>query len=351
LKKFRASRSNVLSVITEHYKFELYREMRTIMGSAEAFGNPVGLINSVSVGVSDLFHEPLSAIREMQGPEDMALVADKTAKGAKSFFRNTAFGVFNSFSKLAATSAQTLTILAEDDAFLNERKDFHNKNRPAHFGDGVMVGAASFGRGVMSGLSGLVTKPVEGLEQEGLAGFAKGAVKGVGGFFLKPMAGFFDFAKSTADGVVSSTKDAALDSNQSRLPRMLYSHDRVIRVVNSEHSLLRWYLGQLESMPPNFSYCAHVYDQQNGLLVACSSDHLVAADTNLRRLSLLVPLWRVLGITTDLDHLVLSINVQVPPSDAASLSSARGTSRIDLELSSVAIVKAVQQLVGNAMEI
>jgi hypothetical protein len=351
LSKFRASRSNVLAVIAEHYKYELYREMRTIMGSAEAFGNPVGLISSVSVGVSDLFHEPLSAIREMQGPEDMAMVYDKTAKGAKSFFKNTAFGVANSFSKLAATGAQTLSILAEDDEFLAERKDFANKNRPSHFGDGVMVGAASFGRGVLSGLSGLVTKPVEGLEQEGLAGFAKGAVKGVGGFFLKPMAGFFDFAKSTAEGVVSSTKDAALDSAHIRLPRMLYSHDYAIRVIDSEHSLLKWYLGQLESMPPNFSYCAHVYDSQNGLLIASSAEHLVAADTRIRRLSLLVPLWRVLGVTTDLDHLVLSINVHVPPPDPSIPSSARGTSRIDLELSSVAIVKAVQQLVANAMEL
>jgi vacuolar protein sorting-associated protein 13A/C len=191
---------------------------------------------------------------------------------------------------------------------------------------------------------------VEGLEQEGIAGFARGAFKGVGGFFLKPMAGFFDFAKSAADGVVSSTKDAALDSNQIRLPRMLYSHDRVIRVVNPEHSLLRWYLSQLESMPPNFSYSAHVYDSQNGLLIALSSEHLVAADTKNQRLCLLVPLWRVLGVTTDLDHLVLSVNVQVPPQDVSSPSSAQGTSRVDFELSSVAVVKSVQQVVAKAME-
>ena len=342
LTKFRASRSNVWAVVMEHYKTELYREMRTIMGSAEAFGNPIGLIGSVSTGVSDLFHEPLSAIREMQGPEDVVNVADKTAKGAKSFFKNTTFGVFNSFSKLAATSAQTLSILTEDDDFIAERSDFNSKNRPSHVGDGMVVGAASFGRGILSGISGLVTKPVEGLEQDGIAGLAKGAVKGVGGFFLKPVAGLFDFAKSTADGVVSSTRDASNDSAHIRLPRMLYAHDRAIRVVNPEHSLLKWYLAQLESMPANFSYCGHVYDVQNGLLVAASAQHLVSADTNAKRLTLLVPLWRILGVTTDLDRLVLSITVQVPQS--------RGTSKIDLELSSVGVVKSVQQIIANSME-
>ena len=345
LRKFRASRSNVASVITEHYKFELYREMRTIMGSAEMFGNPIGLIGSVSTGVSDLFSEPINAIREMQGPEDVINVADKTAKGAKSFFKNTAFGVFNSFSKLAATSAQTLSILTEDEEFLKERSDINNKSKPAHIGDGVAVGAVSFGRGLISGLSGLVTKPVEGLEQEGIAGFAKGTVKGVGGLFLKPVAGLLDFAKSTADGVVSSTRDASLDSNQIRLPRMLYRHDRLIRVIDPEHSLLKWYLSRLDSMPSDFTYCAHIFDSQNGLLVAASSEHLVAADTNAKRLTLLVPLWRLVGVTTDLDNLILSVTVLVRTEDPPS------TSKIDLELSSVHIVKSVQQLIANAMEL
>ena len=340
LRRFRASRSNVVSVVTEHYKHELYREMRTIMGSADAFGNPIGLIGSLSTGVSDLFNEPLSAIREMQGPEDVINVADKTAKGAKSFFKNTTFGVFNSFSKLAATSAQTLSILTEDDEFVNERSDFNNRNKPSHLADGMVVGAASFGRGIISGLSGLVTKPVEGLEQDGLAGLAKGTMKGVGGLFLKPVAGLFDFAKSTADGVVSSTKDSRLDVNQTRLPRMLYSHDRSIRVVNPEHSLLKWYLGQLDSIPSNFTYCAHVYDVQNGLLIAASSTHLVTADTQARKISLLVPLWKIIGVSCDLDRLILSI--QVASADNSSIS---------LELSSSFIVKSVQQLIANAMEV
>ena len=343
LRGFRASRSNVVSVVAEHYKHELYREMRTIMGSAEAFGNPIGLIGSVSTGVSDLFHEPLSAIREMQGPEDVINVADKTAKGAKSFFKNTAFGVFNSFSKLAATSAQTLSILTEDDEFVNERSEFQNRYKPSHVADGVVVGAASLGRGIISGLSGLVTKPVEGLEQEGIAGLAKGAVKGVGGLFLKPVAGLFDFAKSAAEGVVSSTKDSALEANHVRLPRTLYSHDRSIKVVNNEHSLLKWYLSQLDNVPANFTYCAHVYDAQNGLLVAATATHLVSADTRTRRVNLLVPLWRILGVSCDLDDLVLSVQVHVPDSNCAS--------NLDLELSSIFIVKSVQQLIASAMEI
>ena len=346
LQNFRASRSNILSVISEHYKHQLYREMRTLMGSAEAFGNPIGLVKSVSTGVQDLFYEPFSAIRDMQRPEDMLNVADKTAKGAKSFLRNTAFGVFNSMSKLAATSAQTLSILTEDDAYMTERSDFNSKNKPSHLGDGMVVGAASFGRGIISGLSGLVTKPVEGLEQDGIAGFARGTVKGVGGLFLKPVAGLFDFAKSTADGVVVSTKDSSMDCPPIRLSRMLYSHDRIIKVVNPEHSLLKWYLSQLEGFPSNFTYCSHIYDSANGLLVVVGSTHLITADTQARRINLLVPIWRILGVSVRPEELILTVAIQVPDT-----SMTGRVSQVDMELSSAFILRNVQQLIAGAMEV
>lgn len=97
--------------------------------------------------------------------------------------RNTAFGVFNSLGKIAGTAAQTMSVLTQDDEwvlldasfviivivlsrFQQDRQRFAQRNRPVHMGDGVAVGAASFGRGILSGISGLVLKPVEAVEQE-----------------------------------------------------------------------------------------------------------------------------------------------------------------------------------------
>ena len=101
---------------------------------------------------------------------------------------------------------------------------------------------------------------------------------------------------------------------------------------------------QLEGIPANFTYCAHIYDSQNGLIVATSSTHLVAADTHSRRITLLVPLWRVIGVSGDMDRLVLSVCVQTGGAQT-------GTSQMDLELSSVFILKSVQQLIAAAMEV
>jgi hypothetical protein len=323
LRGFRASRSNLASVVIEHFKHQLYLETKTLMGSAEAIGNPIGLINSVSIGVNDLIREPM-------------------ADGAKSFLRNTTFGVFNSMSKLAATSAQTLSVLTEDPEYISDRTAFNRKNRPSHVGDGMMVGAASFGKGIIAGISGLVTKPVEGLEQEGIVGLARGTVKGVGGLFLKPVAGLFDFAKSTADGVVFATKDATMDVAVLRLPRMVYTHDRVVRVISSEHSLLRWYLALLEGCPADFSYCTHLYDTTGGQLVVVGSSHLIIADTQARRINLLVPHWRIVGVSPDWTALEITLMIQMPNS---------GLSPFKFAASSEETLRGIHRMIASSMEI
>lgn len=46
-----------------------------------------------------------------------------------------------------------------------------------------------FGLGLYDGISGLVTQPVKGAQQEGVLGFVKGFGKGIGGAVCKPAAG------------------------------------------------------------------------------------------------------------------------------------------------------------------
>ena len=117
---------------------------------------------------------------------------------------------------------------------------------------------------------------------------------------------------------------------------------------------------QLEGFPGNFSYCSHVYDSANGVIVAVSSTHVVVADTQLRRISLLAPIWRILGVSADHDRLILSIIIQIPESmmdvlgsssRSSSEESFQGTSQFDLELSSVFILRSVQQTIAAAMEV
>lgn len=56
-------------------------------------------------------------------------------------------------------------------------------------------------QGVFHGVTGIVTKPVEGARQEGVKGFFKGAGKGLIGVVVRPVGGVADFASSSFEGI------------------------------------------------------------------------------------------------------------------------------------------------------
>jgi len=55
--------------------------------------------------------------------------------------------------------------------------------------------------GVVRGVTGVVTKPMEGAREEGVGGFFKGMSKGMIGLVTRPVSGVVDFA-STSFNVV-----------------------------------------------------------------------------------------------------------------------------------------------------
>lgn len=62
----------------------------------------------------------------------------------------------------------------------------------------------SFGKGIGSGVTGLITKPMEGVQEEkSVKGFFKGVGKGVAGLVIKPVSGTVDLISKTAEGIES----------------------------------------------------------------------------------------------------------------------------------------------------
>lgn len=57
-------------------------------------------------------------------------------------------------------------------------------------------------QGVFEGVTGVVTKPIEGARDEGFGGFVVGMGKGVVGLVTRPASGVIDFASESFDAVV-----------------------------------------------------------------------------------------------------------------------------------------------------
>lgn len=89
--------------------------------------------------------------------------------------------------------------------------------------EGVGYGLKSTFEGVASGITGVVSKPIQGAKKEGAKGFLKGTYKGLSGFVVKPISGAFDFFSKTTEGIKNTVSDdSRMNVKQIRMMRAFY---------------------------------------------------------------------------------------------------------------------------------
>lgn len=126
-------------------------------------------------------------------------------RGTSSLVSHVASGVLSSTASVveSATSgvAKGAAFLSGDEAFAKQREE---KKRQSHAGgvmSGLKAGGESILMGFSSGLSGLVTKPIEEGRKSGAVGVAKGIGLGLVGAVAKPVMGLTDGIANVAHGV------------------------------------------------------------------------------------------------------------------------------------------------------
>ena len=239
-------------LFSNHYSQEVLYQVHKIIGSADFLGNPVGLFNSISSGVTDAFYEPYQGLITADKPEDLGL---GIAKGATSFVKNAVYGFSDSFSKVTGSFGKGLAAATLDKQFQDRRRITRARNRPKHALFGVTAGANSFFTSVASGLGGVARKPLEGAEQEGAAGFFKGVGKGFIGLPTKAAVGVLDFASNVSEGIRNTTTvfDGS-ELDRVRLTRFVPA-DGIVRPYNQREALGQYWLKQAD----NGKYFAETY--------------------------------------------------------------------------------------------
>lgn len=161
-------------LIMKFYTREIYGQVHRIVGSADFLGNPVGLFNNVASGVKDMFYEPLQGF-DITRPDEFGM---GVAKGAGSLMKKTAFGLSDTFSKFTGSIGKGLTVMTMDAKFQESRR-LAGRNRPKHVGQGMAKGAKGFVTGIASGITGIVSQPIQGAQESGVEGFFVGLGKGL----------------------------------------------------------------------------------------------------------------------------------------------------------------------------
>jgi len=192
------SADSLLNQLSSHYTSQLMGLIPKLMGSLQFLGNPVGLFNDVSSGLSGLINKPTSALGT-----DLSELGMGVLEGTGEFVASTVSGVGNSLGAVSNTIGTGVSVISRDKDFKRERaKDM--QVRPKNFFHGVALGGERLGKGLLSGVSGLVTTPMKGATKGGVTGFFKGVAQGVIDLPAKPVIGFFDAATQVTRGISNS---------------------------------------------------------------------------------------------------------------------------------------------------
>ena len=197
-------------------------EWYKILGSAEFLGNPLGLLTNMGTDLFHLLYDPARGLLESPssftksfGSQTLALV------------KNTTGGIFGSAGKITGAIAKGVKIIDADDE--EQRYQRRQRREPKHAGEGLVAAGKALGRGVYTGLTGIVTRPIRGARQ-GAKGVFKGLAQGVAGIVLKPAAGLLDSASLALTGLGNTVAwlEGIPIAQRSRLPRYLGSVGEVV---------------------------------------------------------------------------------------------------------------------------
>ncbi|XP_056226494.1 intermembrane lipid transfer protein VPS13C isoform X5 [Seriola aureovittata] len=214
-------REKLVRAVVRHYSEQFLRQMYVLVLGLDVLGNPFGLIRGLSEGVEAFFYEPFQGA--VQGPEEFA---EGFVIGVRSLLGHTVGGAAGMVSRITGSVGKGLAAITMDKEYQQKRREEMNRP-PRDFGESLAKGGKGLLKGVVGGVTGIVTKPVEGAKREGAAGFFKGIGKGLVGVVARPTGGIVDMASSTFQGiqrVAESTEEVT------RLrPVRLIREDGVIR--------------------------------------------------------------------------------------------------------------------------
>ncbi|CAD27608.1 Vacuolar protein sorting-associated protein 13 [Caenorhabditis elegans] len=213
------------SEIISHYAKQFIKQVYVLVLGLDIIGNPFGLVRDLSAGVEDLFYQPFQGA--IQGPEEFAA---GVALGVQSMFGHAVGGAAGAVGRITGTVGKGVAALTFDDDYMKKRQEDLNR-KPQSFGEGMARGLKGLGMGVVGGITGVVTKPIEGAKQEGGFGFVKGVGKGLIGVVTRPVSGVVDFASGTMNSV-RAVAGTNREAGPLRPPRVL-REDKIVKPYSS----------------------------------------------------------------------------------------------------------------------
>ncbi|KAG7265616.1 hypothetical protein CRUP_015738 [Coryphaenoides rupestris] len=247
-------------VVIRHYSKQAIKQMYVLVLGLDVLGNPFGLIRGLSEGVEAFFYEPYQGA--IQGPEEFM---EGMALGVKALVGGAVGGIAGAASRITGAMAKGVAAITMDEEYQQKRRETMN-TQPSGLKEGLARGGKGLVSGFVSGITGLVTKPIKGAQKEGAAGFFKGMGKGLVGAVARPTGGFIDMVSSTFQGIKRAA-ETSQDIESLRPPRFIHE-DGVIRPYKEREGLGSQMLQKIENGRfSKYRYFAHAKVNESDFLM------------------------------------------------------------------------------------
>nr|XP_033782936.1 vacuolar protein sorting-associated protein 13A isoform X2 [Geotrypetes seraphini] len=250
--------------VIRHYSKQAIKQMYVLILGLDVLGNPFGFFRDLSTGVEAFFYEPYQGA--IQGPEEFV---EGMALGVKALVGGAVGGLAGAASRITSAMAKGVAAMTMDEEYQQKRREAMNK-QPSGFREGIARGGKGLVSGFVSGITGIVTKPIKGAQKEGAAGFFKGVGKGLVGAVARPTGGIIDMAGSTFQGIKRATESSG--EVQSLRPPRFFHDDGVIRPYRMREGAGSQMLQKIENGRfSKLKYFAHSMINNTDLLMVTKS--------------------------------------------------------------------------------
>ena len=191
---------SAFATMHNHYSEQTMRQLCSLRGlaSLDIFGAPLTKVKIVSESA----HEGWLAVRDRDGI-GMALSGVNMGKELIANTLSTASTMTQAFS------GTVKNVIGDEVAMDRPATPTAGAAIVGGARDGMAQGGKLLSEGLLDAVTGVVEKPLEGLQQGGGAGLVRGTGEGLLGLVLKPVAAISDFVSASTEGLAQT-----LDSNQ-----------------------------------------------------------------------------------------------------------------------------------------
>ncbi|PKI62678.1 hypothetical protein CRG98_016949 [Punica granatum] len=206
---------------------------RGVLGFWSSLMTALGNTENMPVKINQRFHENVS-MRQSSMISNAILNVRKDLLSQPLQLLSGVDILGNASSALGHMS-KGVAALSMDKKFIQSRQRQENKG-VEDIGDVIRGGGGALAKGLFRGVTGILTKPLEGAKSSGVEGFVSGVGKGIIGAAAQPVSGVLDLLSKTTEGANAMRMKilAAITSEDQLLRR------RLPRVIGGDN-LLRPY--------------------------------------------------------------------------------------------------------------